>query len=94
MNHGTNGRILRNFTLSTLLGAAGASTGIAQAATGDAAGALSPRRQLVLCMNKAMLASRTVSYNQAAAACKARLTPKAPALASADAPRAQSGTVK
>jgi hypothetical protein len=94
MFHGTGARVSRGVTLFTLLGATVASTGIARAAPGNPAGAVSPRRQLMLCMNKAMSVSRTVSYNQAAADCKARLKPKAPALASAEPPRAQGGTVK
>lgn len=42
----------------------------------------SPRRLLVACMSKQMAASRTISYNEATALCKARLKAGEAALAS------------
>jgi hypothetical protein len=46
------------------------------------------RRLLMACMTRQMAASRTISYNEASAICKAQLQPKTgqPALASAGPP--------
>jgi hypothetical protein len=52
----------------------------------DAPGrAASPRRLLIACMNREMSASRTLSYNAAAALCKAHLKAADATLASAGA---------
>jgi hypothetical protein len=69
----------RGGTLLVLLGAAGMSM---QASAVDPNRQVSARRQLSICMNKQMAASRTISYNQATAVCKAQLKAKEPALAS------------
>ncbi len=49
----------------------------------------SARRLLVACMTRQMAASRTISYNEATALCKAQLKAKepAPALASSGQPK-------
>ena len=69
----------RTGTLFVLIGAAGVSM---QAMAVDPNRPVSPRRQLAICMNKQMSASRTISYNEATAVCKAQLNVKAPTLAS------------
>ncbi len=69
----------RTGTLFVLIGAAGVSM---QAMAVDPNRPVSPRRQLAICMNKQMSASRTISYNEATAVCKAQLKVKAPTLAS------------
>jgi hypothetical protein len=43
---------------------------------------LSPRRQLIACMNKRMSASRTISYNEAAKGCRDQLKAESATLAS------------
>ncbi|MGA2188639.1 MAG: hypothetical protein ABSH33_08915 [Steroidobacteraceae bacterium] len=49
----------------------------------------SARHQLMVCMTKAMSASRTISYNQASKLCKQQLHP--PAMASAVASKPADG---
>jgi hypothetical protein len=71
--------MIRGGTLFVLIGAAGMSM---QAMAADPNRPVSPRRQLSACMSKQMAASRTISYNQATAVCKAQLKAKAPTLAS------------
>ncbi len=71
--------MIRRGTLLALIGAAGLSI---QAVAVDLNRPVSPRRQLTVCMNRQMSASRTISYNQATAVCKAQLKAKAPTLAS------------
>ena len=83
--------MIRRGTLFALVGAAG--LGI-QAMAADLTRPVSPRRQLTVCMNKQMSASRTISYNQATAVCKAQLKAKAPALASSVQPKQASGLAK
>jgi hypothetical protein len=83
--------MIRTGTLFALIGAAGVSI---QAMAGDLSRPVSPRRQLAVCMNKQMSASRTISYNEATAVCKAQLKAKAPALASSIEPKPTSGLVK
>jgi hypothetical protein len=84
-------RMIRRGTLLVLIGTAGVSI---QAVAIDQNRPVSPRHQLTVCMNKQMSASRTISYNQATAVCKAQLKAKAPALASSIQPRQASGLAK
>jgi hypothetical protein len=72
--------MFRTGALLALIGAVG--VGIHAMAV-DLSRPVSPRRQLTVCMNKQMSASRTISYNEATAVCKAQLKAKAPALAAA-----------
>jgi hypothetical protein len=65
-----------------------------QAVAADLNRPVSPRRQLTVCMNRQMSASRTISYNQATAVCKAQLRPKAPTLASSIPPKQASELAK
>jgi hypothetical protein len=51
----------------------------------------SPRRLLVACMNKHMAASRTISYNEASALCKAQLKAAEPPLESNAQPKPVNG---
>ena len=83
--------MIRRGTLFALVGAVGMTF---QAMAIDPNRAVSPRRQLTACMNKQMSASRTISYNQATAVCKAQLKPKAPALASSIQPKQGGGLAK
>ena len=83
--------MIRTGTLFALIGAAGLSL---QAMALDPNRPVPARRQLAACMNKQMSVSRTISYNQAAAVCKAQLKPKAPTLASSIPPRQASGLTK
>ena len=83
--------MIRRGTLLVLIGAAGISS---QAVAVDQYRPVSPRRQLTVCMNRQMSASRTISYNQATAVCKAELKAKAPTLASSIQPKQASGLVK
>jgi hypothetical protein len=84
-------RMIRRGTLLVLIGAAGMSS---QAVAVDQNRPVSPRRQLTVCMNRQMSASRTISYNQATAVCKAQLKAKAPTLASSIQPKQASGLAK
>jgi hypothetical protein len=81
-------RMIRSGTLFALIGAAGISI---QAMAVDLNRPVSPRRQLTVCMNRQMSASRTISYNEATAVCKAQLKAKAPTLASSIQPKQASG---
>jgi hypothetical protein len=83
--------MIRSGTLLALIGAAG--VGI-QALAVDLKLPVSPRRQLAVCMNKQMSASRTISYNEATAVCKAQLKAKAPTLASSIQSKPTSGLAK
>jgi hypothetical protein len=83
--------MIRRGTLFALVGAVGMTF---QALAVDPNRPVSPRRQLAVCMNKQMSASRTISYNQATAVCKAQLKPKAPALASSIQPKQGGGLAK
>ena len=83
--------MIRRATLLALIGVAGVSS---QAVAVDLNRPVSPRRQLAVCMNRQMSASRTISYNQATAVCKAQLKAKAPALASSIQPKQASGLAK
>ena len=83
--------MIRRGTLFALVGAVGMTF---QAMAADLNRPVSPRRQLAVCMNKQMSASRTISYNQATAVCKAQLKPKAPALASSIQPKQGGGLAK
>ena len=76
--------MIRRRTLFSLIGACAVSL---QALAVDLNRPVSPRRQLTVCMNRQMSASRTISYNQATAVCKAQLKAKAPALASSIQPQ-------
>ena len=84
-------RMIRWGTLLVLIGAAGVSL---QAVAVDQNTAVSPRRQLTACMNRQMSASRSISYNQATAVCKAQLKAKAPTLASSIQPKQASDLAK
>jgi hypothetical protein len=84
-------RMICSRTLFALIGTAGISI---QAMAVDLNRPVSPRRLLTVCMNKQMSASRTISYNQATAVCKAQLKAKAPALASVIQPKQGSGLAK
>jgi hypothetical protein len=83
--------MIRRGTLFALIGAVGMTC---QAMAYDPNRPVSPRRQLAACMNKQMSASRTISYNQATAVCKAQLKPKAAALASSIQPKQAGGLTK
>jgi hypothetical protein len=83
--------MIRRGTLFSLIGASAVSI---QAVAVDLNRPVSPRRQLTVCMNRQMSASRTISYNQATAVCKAQLKPKAPTLASSIQPKEASGLAK
>jgi hypothetical protein len=83
--------MIRIGALIALIGAVASST---QALAVDLSRPVSPRRQLAICMNKQMSASRTMSYNQATAVCKAQLKAKAPDLASSIQPKPSSGLAK
>jgi len=83
--------MIRSGTLLALIGAAG--MGI-QALAVDLNRPVSPRRQLAVCMNRQMSASRTISYNEATAVCKAQLKIKAPTLASSIPGKPTSGLAK
>jgi hypothetical protein len=83
--------MIRRGTLFSLIGACAVSI---QAVAVDLNRPVSPRRQLTVCMNRQMSASRTISYNQATAVCKAQLKPKAPTLASSIQPKQASGLAK
>jgi hypothetical protein len=83
--------MIRAGTLIALIGAAGVAT---QAMAVDPNRPVSPRRQLMVCMNKQMSASRTISYNEATAVCKAQLKAKAPTLASSIQSKPASGLSK
>jgi hypothetical protein len=86
--------MIRRGTLFALVGAAGvAGVGI-QALAADLTRPVSPRRQLTICMNKQMSASRTISYNEATAVCKAQLKAKTPTLASSIQPGSTGGRAK
>ena len=78
-------------TLFALTCAAGVSI---QAMAADLNRPVSPRRQLALCMNRQMSASRTISYNEATAVCRAQLKAKAPTLASSIQPKQASVLAK
>jgi hypothetical protein len=84
-------RMIRRGTLLVLIGAAGVSI---QAVAVDQNRPVPPRRQLTVCMNRQMSASRTISYNQATAVCKAQLKAKAPTLASSIQPKQAAGLAK
>jgi hypothetical protein len=77
--------MIRTGTLFALIGAA--ATGL-QAMAVDLNRPVPPRRQLAVCMNKQMSASRTISYNEATAVCKAQLKAKTPTLAASVQPTA------
>jgi hypothetical protein len=83
--------MIRTGTLLALIGTAGVSI---QVLAADLSRPVAPRRQLAVCMNKQMSASRTISYNEATAVCKAQLKAKAPALASSIEPKPTSGLAK
>jgi hypothetical protein len=83
--------MIRTGMLFALIGAAGMSL---QAMALDPQRSVSPRRQLTACMSRQMSVSRTISYNQAAAVCKAQLKPKGPTLASSIQPKQASGLTK
>jgi len=83
--------MIRRGTLFALIGVAGVSI---QAMAVDFNRPVSPRRQLAVCMNGQMSASRTISYNEATAACKAQLKAKAPTLASSIQSKPTSGLAK
>jgi hypothetical protein len=69
--------------LDTIILAVAVSTaGVAMSATLSTARPISARQQLNACMTKAMVASRTLSYNDASKMCKAQLRQDAPTLAS------------
>jgi hypothetical protein len=78
-------------TLLALICTAGVSI---QAMAVDLNRPVSPRHQLAICMNRQMSASRTISYNEATAVCKAQLKAKAPTLASSIQPKQASGLAK
>src|SRR5260370_30955779 len=84
-------RMFRTGTLFVLIGAAEVSI---QAMAVDPNRPVSPRRQLTICMNKHMSASRTISYNESTAVCKAQLKVKAPTLASSIQSKPPSGLSK
>jgi hypothetical protein len=87
--------MIRKGTLFALIGAGLSLAGVSPPATAlDPNRPVSPRRQLAACMNKQMSASRTISYNQATAVCKAQLKPKAAALASSIQPKQAGGLTK
>jgi hypothetical protein len=81
--------MFRTRALLALIGAAGLNI---HATAIDLSRPVSPRRQLTVCMNKQMSASRTISYNEATAVCKAQLKAKAPALASSTQPKPTGGS--
>jgi hypothetical protein len=83
--------MIRRGTLFSLIGACTVSI---QAVAVDLNRPVSSRRQLTVCMNRQMSASRTISYNQATAVCKAQFKPKAPTLASSIQPKQASGLAK
>jgi hypothetical protein len=83
--------MIRIGALFALMGAVASST---QGMAADLNRPVSPRRQLAICMNRQMSASRTMSYNQATAVCKAQLKAKAPDLASSIQPKPSSGLAK
>jgi hypothetical protein len=83
--------MIRNGRLFALIGAAGMGL---QAMAVDLNRPVSPRRQLATCMNKRMSASRTISYIEATAMCKAQLKAKAPTLAASIQPKQTSGSAK
>lgn len=83
--------MIRTGTLFVLIGVVGLSL---QALALDANRPVPPRRQLTACMSRQMSASRTISYNQATAVCKAQLKAKAPTLASSIPPKQASGLAK
>jgi hypothetical protein len=83
--------MIRRGTLFALIGTVGITF---QAMALDPNRPVSPRRQLTACMNRQMSASRSISYNQATAVCKAQLKPKAPALAASIQPKQASGLAK
>jgi hypothetical protein len=83
--------MIRRGTLFALVGAVGMTF---QALAVDPNRPVSPRRQLAVCMNKQMSASRTISYNDATAVCKAQLKAKAPTLASSIQSKPTSGLAK
>jgi hypothetical protein len=84
--------MIRSGTLFALIGVAGISI---QAMGVDLNRPVSPRRQLTACMNRQMSASRSISYNQATAVCKAQLKAKAPpTLASSIQPKQASELAK
>ena len=85
--------MIRRRTLFALIGATGLGIGV-QAMAVDLNRPVSPRRQLAVCMNKEMSASRTISYNEATAVCKAQLKAKTPTLASSVQPKAAGGLAK
>ena len=82
--------MIRRGTLFLLIGVAAMNI---QAVAVDLNRPVPPRRQLAVCMNRQMSASRTISYNQATAVCKAQLKAKTPALASIQ-PKQASGLTK
>lgn len=83
--------MIRAVTLFTLIGAAGIGV---QVMANDLDRPPPPRRQLAICMNKQMAASRTISYNAASAVCKAQLKAKAPELASTIPPKPANGMTR
>ena len=70
----------RIMALVAVLGLLGS---VAATAQDEGAGQLFGRRQMALCMNKQMAASRTLSYNEAARLCKERAKDQQIAAASA-----------
>jgi len=50
-----------------------------------------PKHQLSACMTRQMAASRTISYNQATAVCKAQLKAKSPTMAATEQGKPGSG---
>jgi hypothetical protein len=85
--------MIRRRTLFALIGATGLGIGV-QAMAVDLNRPVSPRRQLAVCMNKEMSASRTISYNEATAVCKAQSKAKTPTLASSIQPKSTGGLAK
>jgi hypothetical protein len=83
--------MIRMGTLFALIGAAGAGL---QAMAVDLNRPVPLRRQLAVCMNKQMSASRTISYNEATAVCKAQPKAKTPTLASSVQPKSAGGLAK
>jgi len=83
--------MLRAGTLFVVIGTVGLCM---QAMAADPNRPVSPRRQLAVCMNKQMSASRSISYNQATAVCKAQLKAKEPTLASSIQSKPASGLSK
>ena len=83
--------MFRTRALLALIGAAGLNI---HATAIDLSRPVSPRRQLAVCMNKQMSASRTISYNEATAICKAQLRVKPPTLASSIQSKPSSGLSK